>query len=233
MNSDKFISILIFLVLLFSNQIYSQDIRKDLKLYFKAFDDISSFSANLKLSIYSSDNDEETLEALEIEMKKLDNSYYYTIGDDAFLTTDRIELIIYHTQKKIIYKFRNSTDPPAPYFQFLANPDSILNSYTNIEFKGTQNGIKHYRLNHSTATIRTVDLFLDVAANRIKQLAYQYAEDGLTHGEFVIIDFLDMQIDPVIDSKTFAIDQYFLITNHIAKGVAAYQNYDIVCADDF
>lgn len=222
--------ILLVLMVVFSYQLYAQNIADDLKKMNALNQKTDQIHAQLTVKIYASEEDKTPSITQHYEIKKKGQALYYKIDQNRMLMNSSCVLMINDKDKSVLYT--KSTGQAVPEQNMMnINMDSLVKAYDSVQYKGTKNEQKHYVLHKKGSPIPTIEIYFDVNGTSISKLVYHYNKTMYPENNLVEINYTKWNYSPQFAADEFSEKKYVASVNNKLQLTAILKGYKLTIND--
>ncbi len=205
------------------SQIQGQDLRTALKKLQHTYQGKEQMHIKMQVSAYENATADKAFYEQTVEVKRQDQQYHYIYPGNEMLLSGDLLLLVNNQQKLITCQQRSQMEQENVPENPLQNLDTLMKHYQKETYLGKRQGYDHYRLEQQGSPIQTVELLLDPATGLVHQMAYHYKA-----GQYVTIDFVVFDLNPMFDKQTFATSRYIKGKASSRHPIGAYQDYQVI-----
>jgi hypothetical protein len=208
----------------------AQDLRKDMDNLMRYYQNVETFKSDVQVKVFKSPKDNSPL-IRNASICKKGRDFYYELAEQKMLVSEQSILMVYETQKNIIYKAISKKD----YDQYLknlvvSNLDSIISKYDSVRFEGVSEDSKHYTIYTAKGIISKTDLYLN-SNNAIDKVTYFYNENFWGSYFKVQINFKNNSVLSQADLKLFSDKKYITKDGKNIRLAPAFSSYHLILTD--
>jgi len=199
---------MLFLVLSYTGS-WAQDFAKAIRGMRNEYDKSKSFEIVMDIVVYDSAQTTTPYYQEIIEIKRDGDNYAYQTGDNEMLLNDRYLIMVDKSAKQISYSQRDLNAEKALQQNFQFNLDSILRSYDNVKFIGTEGDADHFLIREKKGPIDEIHFFITRQGFVLRKMEYKYHA-----GQHVSLRFSRFDEKPIFHSETFSESKYMTNINN-------------------
>lgn len=210
---------------------WGQDIKKDMEQLQAAYSSAVKLHTEAEVSIYENLSDTKAQDRKKAVIKKDGNNYLYSLDNNLMLLNGKCLLMIYPTEKQIVYEKRSPNQEEQLTKSVIPDIDSLLRKTDSVRYRGSRDGMKHYSIYSSKSMIKQTDIFLDAASGGLKKISYLYNTQMLSGTAKVDVDYKLFDTAPVFGTDTFSEKNYIVRNGKQYKAAPKYYGYNVSVID--
>jgi outer membrane lipoprotein-sorting protein len=214
--------ICLFLVSFISINGTAQDFKADMQKMQEIYNNAEKLQTSMKIDVYATEKATKPVMTKRATIKKEGNNFFYDIDGVTTLVNSKYSIMVNKTNKTIVFKniekqLKDRMNEVIPNF------DKELEAYNGVEYKGLENGKKHYVVKNVDNQIKFGHIYLD---NRgmLSKIVYIYKEQK---GKAVIV-FSQNSLNPTFKESQFSEKQFFKKKGKEWIPMGTYKYYEVI-----
>lgn len=187
---------------------HAQEFRQTLVDLQKQFAALENMHIVMDVDVFEKKESTTPVYAMQVDISKKEQEYLYRYGDNEMLVNDGLILMINHSAKSMVLSRRDQTMEKEMLKGIEFNLDSMLATYSKVEYLGQHELGQHYRIENKNGPVRTIDLFLNLDSKLISRMVYEYDSQ-----QYVVIDFSTFDRNPAFTKEYFSERPYLVATS--------------------
>lgn len=230
-----YIKVLLLLVIggvIQASEAFAQDFEKDVAAVRSSYENTKRLSIDIDVTVYNRLKNNEQVSRSRVSLKKEDRKFKYNVDDRTMLLNEDCLLLVDHQEHKIVYQRREENGQAEAQLTEQAMPDveKMLGDYDKIEFLGTANGLKHYRLSTKSDDhyLEKMEVWINEKHQMLEKIVYLYNPELYPENNKVVVKYQNINTAPKFSSSEFSEKTYIQKQGLTFRAHKNYQNYAVV-----
>lgn len=155
--------------------LHGQDLKADVRAMGNYMQLVPSLKSGISMSVFYRHDKKKPQIQNNLLWCKNGHSYYYRLADRELFLNENALIMTELPQKTLFYTKANKKELDALIKQLYGTAaDTLVQHYDSVQFKGVEEGRKHYTIYTSKKDIQKTELYLDAKTLLLSHLVYYY-----------------------------------------------------------
>lgn len=200
----------------------AQDLKTTLLQMRESYQQGEQLHIRMEIKVFEQSYGEEPFYQGTANIKKEDDNYWYSFGNNEMFMNGKRVIMIDHASKEMVHTSRQFQTPADSWDIFTLSIDSILGFYEKPVYLGFSEGSHHYRVRQEKGPVDVIEMSVDDATNMLTSLKYSYRM-----GHKVAVRFLVFDPAPVFKASTFDEERYLRIAGTRVEPSGPFKEYTL------